>query len=202
MFRINKGCENLERIYIMLSATDSVLSNAIGLVTQKKYNHISIALDKELHEIYSFGRLKPNNPIIGGFSCEDVTSDFYLKAECQIYELEITTTQLKNLRSNLSVYEKNKTHYHYNLLGLITAWAKIPWDREFAYFCSEFVSTLLIEAEILNTNLIPSITTPHDIIESLKLELIYEGPMWQYKLLDLPPGYIRRLKNFVHARII
>ena len=186
----------------MLSATDSVLATAIGLVTQKKYNHISIALDKELHEVYSFGRLKPSNPVIGGFSLEDVTSDFYLKAECQIYELAITTAQLKSLRFNLTAYEKNKTHYHYNLLGLITAWAKIPWDREFAYFCSEFVSTLLIDSKILNNNLIPSITTPHEIIENLELKLIYEGPMWQYKMLDLPAGYIQRFKNFVYDRII
>lgn len=186
----------------MLSATNSVLATAIGSVTQKKYNHISIALDKELKEVYSFGRLKPNNPIIGGFSREDVTSDFYLKAECQIYELEITATQLQDLRSNLSDFEKNKMYYHYNLLGLITAWANIPWDREYAYFCSEFVSTILIDSKILNNNLIPSTTTPHDIMKNLEIELVYEGPMWQYKLLDLPPGYIQRIKNYVYARII
>lgn len=185
----------------MLSATNSMLATTIGVVTKKKYNHISISLDKELNEVYSFGRLTPNNLFIAGFSREDVTSDFYLKAECQVYELQITDTELVKLRAVLKEFEKNKSDYHYNLLGLITAWAKIPWNRKYAFFCSEFVSTVLIESEILNGNLIPSITSPHDILDNLNLELIFEGTMWQYKLLDLPSGYIQRFKNYVYTRI-
>ena len=191
----------MERIYIMLSATSSMLSTAIGTVTKKKYNHISISFDKELNEVYSFGRLNPNNPIIGGFSREQVTSNFYLKAECQIYELEVTKLELEKIRSIINRYEENKRYYYYNLLGLITAWLNIPWDRPNAHFCSEFVSTVLIEADVLSNTLIPSITTPHDIVNNLDLSLYYEGYMWQYKLLDLPVGYIQRMKNFVHIRM-
>ena len=177
----------------MLSATDSMLATAIGTVTGKKYNHISISLDKELTEVYSFGRLNPNNPIIGGFSRENVTSDFYLKAECQIYKLKIRSAELEKLELVIEEFIENKENYHYNLLGLLTAWAKIPWDREYAYFCSEFISTILIDSEILEDTLIPSTTTPHDILELLSLELVFEGYMWQYKLLDLPIGYIQRV---------
>lgn len=192
----------MEHVYIMLSATNSVLATAIGTITQKKYNHISIAFDVELQEVYSFGRLHPKNPINGGFSKEDVTSDFYLKAECQVYKLEITKNQLASLRAVIHSYEEKKEDYHYNLLGLLTAWAKIPWYREYAYFCSEFVSTVLIKSKVLNQQLIPSITAPHEIIDNLNVELIFKGYMWQYKLTGLPLGYIRRLKNFVQARMI
>ena len=191
----------MERIYIMLSATSSMLSTAIGTVTKKKYNHISISFDKELNEVYSFGRLNPNNPIIGGFSREQITSNFYLKAECQIYELEVTKLELEKIRSIINRYEENKRYYYYNLLGLITAWLNIPWDRPNAHFCSEFVSTVLIEADVLSKTLIPSITTPHDIVNNLDLSLYYEGYMWQYKLVDLPAGYIQRMKNFIHLRM-
>lgn len=191
----------MEHIYIMLSATNSMLSTAIGTVTKKKYNHISISFDKELNEVYSFGRLNPNNPFNGGFSREQVTSNFYLKAECQIYELEVTKLELEKLRSIINRYEENKRYYYYNLLGLITAWLNIPWDRPNTHFCSEFVSTVLIEADVLSNTLIPSITTPHDIVNNLDLSLYYEGHMWQYKLLDLPVGYIQRMKKFVHIRL-
>ncbi len=192
----------MEHVYIMLSATNSMLSTAIGTVTKKKYNHISIAFDKELNEVYSFGRLNPNNPFIGGFSREQVTSNFYLKAECQIYELEVTGEQLEKLRSIISQYEKNEHYYYYNLLGLITAWLNIPWDRQDAFFCSEFVSTVLIESGVLDNSLIPSITRPHDIINNLNLALYFEGHMWQYKLQDLPLSHLRRLKDFVQIRMI
>ena len=115
--------------------------------------------------------------------------------------MQISYTELANLRAVLKEFEENRSDYHYNLLGLITAWAKIPWNRHYAFFCSEFVSTVLIESEILNENLVPSITSPHDILENLNLELIFEGTMWQYKLLDLPSGYIQRFKNYVYTRI-
>ena len=191
----------MEHIYIMLSATNSMLSTAIGVVTKKKYNHISISFDKELDEVYSFGRLNPNNPFSGGFSREQVTSNFYLKAECQIYELEVTREQFKKIRAIIDQYDKNKHYYYYNLLGLITAWLNIPWDRPDAYFCSEFVSTVLIESDVLDKSLIPSVTRPHDIINNLDLALYFEGHMWQYKLKNLPLGYLQRLKDYVQVRI-
>lgn len=191
----------MEHIYIMLSATNSLLSTAIGTITKKKYNHISISLDKELNEVYSFGRLNPNNPLIGGFTREQVTSNFYLKAECQIYELEVTGEQLDTLKSIIIQYEENKYYYYYNLLGLITAWLNIPWDRPNAYFCSEFVSTVLIESGVMENSLIPSITKPYDIINNLKLALYFEGHMWQYKLQDLPLSSLQRLKDYVHLRL-
>lgn len=189
------------KIYVMLSATNSMLSTAIGTVTKKKYNHISIAFDKELTEVYSFGRLEPSNPFNGGFSREQVTSNFYLKAACQIYELEVTEAQLEKLRTSINRYEENKHDYFYNLLGLMTAWLEIPWDRPNAFFCSEFVSTVFIESDILDIALIPSLTRPYDVIDNLNLSLYYEGHMWQYKLQDPPIGYMQRLKDFVHVRI-
>lgn len=186
----------------MLTATNSILAGAIGTITRKKYNHISISLDKELTEVYSFGRLNPNNPIMGGFSQEDVTSDFFLKAECQVYELKVLNAEFKKIESVIETYKEYRNYYHYNFLGLITAWGNIPWDREFAYFCSEFVSTVLIEADLLDKYLEPSTTSPYDIIDRLDVDLIYEGDMWEYKLLGLPVGYIQRFKNFVNTRFI
>lgn len=41
-------------------------------VYQEPLNHVSIALDRELTEVYSFGRKQPDNPFIGGFVKEDI----------------------------------------------------------------------------------------------------------------------------------
>lgn len=196
-----KGSDSLAHVYLMLSATSSMLSAAIGTFTKKKYNHISISFDEELNEVYSFGRLNPNNAFIGGFSRERVTSNFYLKAKIQLYKLEVTDEEMESLRMIVQRYDKHQDLYYYNLLGLITAWLKIPWERPNTYFCSEFISTLLIEADVLTRDFIPSITTPHEIIDALNPPMHFEGFMWQYKLQDLPKGYVQRFKNFVQIHL-
>ncbi|MCL1950335.1 MAG: hypothetical protein FWF59_11445 [Turicibacter sp.] len=47
-------------IYIVLTKTSSVASKLIGCYTKKPYSHVSIAFDKELKQVYSFGRKRPN----------------------------------------------------------------------------------------------------------------------------------------------
>lgn len=54
-------------IYIVLTDTGTLLSKAIGMYTRKDLNHASIAFDKELTEMYSFGRKQRHNPFVGGF---------------------------------------------------------------------------------------------------------------------------------------
>lgn len=189
-------------IYLMLTQTSSALSKTLKCVTRKDYNHISLAMDKELTEVYSFGRLNPNNPFVGGFTYEDVTSDFYRNASCRIYALEITEWDLTNLLFTLNRFKENKDNLHYNFLGLFTAWMKLPWERPNAYFCSEFVSTVLMDAYIMKNHLPASIITPTEIIERVTPILLYEGTLYDY--LSLAPAMHRscKMKLFRHLRAI
>ena len=45
----------MQKIYIMVSYTGTILSNLIRFYTKKEYTHVSISLDVELNELYSFG---------------------------------------------------------------------------------------------------------------------------------------------------
>ena len=57
----------VEKIYIIQSCTGTILSNIIKGYTKNIYTHVSLSLDINLNNMYSFGRLNPYNPFWGGF---------------------------------------------------------------------------------------------------------------------------------------
>lgn len=46
----------MKKIYIVATYTGTALSYIIKKTTKENYAHVSIALDKELKQMYSFGR--------------------------------------------------------------------------------------------------------------------------------------------------
>lgn len=57
----------MKKIYIVLTHTGTTLSKIIKNYTNDEFSHVSISLDSELKEMYSFGRLNAYNPFWGGF---------------------------------------------------------------------------------------------------------------------------------------
>ena len=57
----------MKKIYIILTHTGTFLSRVIKAFTGNKFTHVSIALDRNMEYMYSFGRLRPYNPFLGGF---------------------------------------------------------------------------------------------------------------------------------------
>ncbi len=60
----------------MLTFTGTILSRVVKLYTKKEYSHVSIALDENLEEMYSFGRLNPYIAFIGGFVREGIDTRY------------------------------------------------------------------------------------------------------------------------------
>ncbi|HEY8363108.1 MAG TPA: hypothetical protein VIK77_09535 [Tissierellaceae bacterium] len=160
-----------------------MLSKCINLYTKEPYTHVSIALDEELKELYSFGRLKPNNPIIGGFVKEDIENGTYARfpeTRCAVYSLDINEMQYRRLLRELEKFKKNKERYRYNLIGLFGVAINYPVERKYNYFCSQFVSTLLKRSGIKLIDKPTALTSPKDFRECKKLNLIYEGKLRNY----------------------
>ena len=51
----------MKNIYLIITYTGTIPAKLIKLYTKNEYSHISISLDKELTEMYSFARLNPYN---------------------------------------------------------------------------------------------------------------------------------------------
>lgn len=168
------------KIYIVLTDTGTIFTRLIKLYTKSPYNHVSIAFDKQLKEIYSFGRKNPYNPFFAGFVQENIENHLFQRAACQIYGLTVTENQYHKLVENIEQFKKNHKKYKYNLLGLLGIMFNKEIHREYAYFCSQFIATLFFRCGIPLTKKSPNLTTPDDIRKSIKLCLEYEGPLDVY----------------------
>lgn len=168
------------RVYILFTNTGSLLTKLIKLYTKKPYNHASIALDRNLLEVYSFGRKTVRNPFIGGFVKEDVKSGLFKQADCAIYSFTATEDQIQKMNHLLIQFEAQKKDYRYNFLGLFGVIFNKPIKRKKAFFCSQFVAFLLAKSNILDFNKPLSLITPHDLHSEFKFQFVYEGKIKDY----------------------
>ena len=172
------------KIYILLSDTGSLLTKAIKVYTKDPYNHVSISLNKDLSELYSFGRKKEYNPYIGGFVKEDVHNHLLKYSDSEIYELEVTPYQYLEIKRKIEFFESRKREYKYNLLGMLAMIANVDFIREDHYFCSQFVSVVLNSAGISISNKPEHYTTPNDFRKTENMNLIFKGILNQYPNLN------------------
>lgn len=173
----------MSKIYILLTYSGSLLSKFINIYTREPYSHVSVSLDKNLNELYSFGRLRPKNPLFAGFVKEDVENGTYSrfpKTRCALYSLEITEEQFKKVTEEIERFKNNRERYGYNLIGLLGVILNKPIERENNYFCSQFVSTVLKSGGIKLIDKPSGLIEPKDFRYCKELTLIYEGPLKTY----------------------
>lgn len=164
----------------MLTDTNTVLSKTIKLYTKATYNHASIALEPTLLKPYSFGRKYVHNPFLGGFIEEDLYRPYFLRAQCAIYCCEVSEQQYETLVKRLSFYNETKDIYRFNLLGLVTLALNIDFERSDAFFCSQFVASILTESDIYTFEKEPYFITPEDLSQIPIFEPVYSGPLQGY----------------------
>lgn len=172
----------MKKIYIVLTQTGTLLSKTIKLCTGKQYNHVSIALDEELEELYSFGRINPYNAFIGGFVHEGInkgTFKRFYRTETQVYEKEVTPEQYEKLRINIGNIEKNKHKYSFNLTGLALAGLHKDYSPANKFFCSQFVRHIL-NCSGIDTSTIPDVPQPEDFKMLEGMNLLYDGQLRFY----------------------
>ena len=111
----------MHKIYIVLTYTGSFLARIVRGYTRKEFSHVSISLDKNLNEMYSFGRLNPYNPFIGGFVQESPkygTFKRFYKTTSEIYRIEVEDNKYNKLKEKIDEFKQNKEKYKFNVLGL------------------------------------------------------------------------------------
>ncbi|MFC4558167.1 hypothetical protein ACFO3D_08075 [Virgibacillus kekensis] len=168
-------------IYFLFTDTGTYLSRLINYVTKQPLNHVSLAFEPELNEVYSFGRKRPRNPFIGGFVKEDIKSDFLKNSACAVYSYQLSESDWYKVKERIKEIEKQKSNYKYNFLGLFGVFLQVEINREDALFCSQFVATVLNGIESLQFNKPIHFITPADIRNHCGLQLLYQGPLHCYQ---------------------
>lgn len=173
----------MKKIYIVLAHTGTLLSRVIKIRTGAEYTHVSIALDEELNEMYSFGRKYSYVAFIGGFVREGAnfgTFKRFYNTEISIYELEVTDNQYRNVYSTIENIKEHKNEYRFNILGLFLAGFNKKRKLEKTYYCAEFVKAVL-EKSCIDTQNLPEIIKPENFKKLKNTKLIYKGLLKEYK---------------------
>lgn len=173
-------------LYLIFSKTGTWLSKVLRIFIRIKYVHTAISLEENLKTMYSFGRVNPNNPFSGGFTQESFRTGIFIKnrnCECLVYRIQITKDQYTVLVNEISKFLSSSKSLHYNFLGLFTAGLNIPIQRKNYYFCSQFVSELLIKINVLDSSSIPALIKPTDLLRLEAKEKVFEGFTREYKVI-------------------
>lgn len=173
----------MKEIYIVLTHTGTVLSRIIKNYTQDEFSHVSISLDKELKEMYSFGRLNPYNPFWGGFVQEGInfgTFKRFRKTVCKIYSLKITEEQYNNVRGMIEYIKSSKQLQKFNVIGLFAVGFNKRISFENSFYCAEFVKYVLDKSGIENN--LPELIKPEDFKNIQDLNEIYSGRLRKYQI--------------------
>ena len=168
-----------KKIYIVLTYTGTLLSKIIKFSTRGNYCHVSLALDKRLRKMYSFGRINPYIPFIGGFVHEGINIGTFKRFKntiTEIYCIEVTNKQYNIIKQEIKNIKYNKKNYKFNILGLVLAGINYKYQKKNTFYCAEFVKYLTNQANIeLN---LPDIVKPMDF--RYKNNFVYKGLLRKY----------------------
>jgi hypothetical protein len=171
------------KIYLVLTETGSIVSRLIGFYTKARYNHVSLCLNDDMQEFYSFGRKIMWFPLIGGFVVEHIDSGVYkvfADTNCIIYKLDIDEGKFRKLKTTVDSFIENKDLYGFNLIGLLGIILKVPLKSKNRYFCAQFVAAMLYESGIFDFSKDASLVTPEDFHRIPGLVTVYKGRLSEF----------------------
>ncbi len=173
-----------KKIYILISKTHTFPSRIIKFWTKEPYAHASIALDLELREMYSFARKGIYNPFNCGFILEDINNGIFgrdIDTRCIVLELPITESQYRRVVDELAKFKANSDKYRYNYWGLYGVIRNKAIEREYNYFCSQFVASVLKRSGIQVLDKEPGLVRPDDFRKCGAFKVIYKGLLRRYR---------------------
>lgn len=174
----------MKTIYIILTNSGTMLSKIIRVYTKNTYTHVSIALQENPNEFYSFGRLNPYNAFWGGFVKESKyvgTFKRFCNAITAIYAMSVTNEQYEIIKNEINTFKSHKNEYRFNTLGLFLVPLKKQIKRYNTFYCAEFVRYVLKRARTDIQNL-PVIIKPQDFSKLKNVKLVYKGYLREYCL--------------------
>lgn len=132
-------------IYVIFSSTPYWIGKAIRIITGETYNHVSIALDPELTQMYRFARRYYKTPFYGGFVKESL-SRYHINgksATVKICQIPVSEDQYKRISSRMNKMLEKRHVYLYNHISILGTVIKKPIRAKGAYTCAEFCVMIL-----------------------------------------------------------
>lgn len=166
-------------IYIVFSSTQYLIGKAIRKITGEPYNHMSIALDEDLEQMYSFARRHYHTPLYGGFVRES-KARYCAKgqrAHIEICRLPVDASRLAAVKERLAHMYSQRDLYIYNHASAISALLRKSVKVRKSYTCVEFGVDILHQLDYPVTP--GHFYTVCDVEKLLHEYAVYEGPIPQ-----------------------
>ena len=145
-------------VYLAFARSNSPAGEVIGLFTQRTYNHVSLAFDRDLRTLVSY-----NGGGRGGAPGLNPETLWELAgrpgAAVRVYRLAATRDQKQIMLRRLG--KINQEGSAYNLLGLVLPYAPQPNTM----FCSQFVYGILKLAGLAYFQKDPQQVRPTDLLD-------------------------------------
>ena len=158
-------------IYVVLSKTPTKVGSAIRKLAGIKYNHASIAFDRELIQLYSFARRQYKNPLDAGLVREHpewFSLRRHNRVDVRIYKIPVTREQYLKGKTRILEIKHDSDGYLYNLFSVLFFPFMKGFETYKAYSCAEFVAHMIRTMGIeLSPNKLDCMFTPQDIGERI-----------------------------------
>lgn len=169
----------MQNIYILLTRSPSIVSRAISYSTGDDFTHSSLAYDDKLYTLCSFARRYTRLPLPAGLVREKLESGFYelhKDIPCALLSLQVSDSVYRKLCKKVDGMLLRKKDFHYDARGLIMCKMGRESKRDNHYFCSKFVSEVLLESGAVKSLPKPaSLMHPQDFLDLEEATLVYKG---------------------------
>ena len=190
-------------LYIVLTRTNTTMSKLIQIFKNDEYTHAAISLDKNLDQMYSFGRKHIFNPFVGRFKKEKLDEGIYKISRTVpgvIIELQVSKQQYEDAKELLEQFISNSNLYKYNYMGLLCCLFNKSVCYDYRFLCSEFVYYILKESGIVDLKKSRNLVRPENLLD-IEGKIIYKGDLkkikFSYETWDIEKINMREL-NIYH----
>ena len=192
-----------KKIYILLTKQTDIGSRIFTILSGSKYLHASIGFE-ERGTFYSFNAKR-------GF-CIEQPSIKRQYVPCMLYSLNVNDEVFSDIETRISGFRDSGKRYGFSHFGMFLAIfrmpLKIPFLFDDSYFCTMFVSELIIKSGAAKLKYKPYRYLPRHFSHEEALELCFEG-VWgqppefsdcQGDLFSIPVRYAKRYAKKAHKR--
>lgn len=173
----------MKNVYVIVSHTGTLLSRIIRKLTGDKYTHASIGFEEDLSEMYSFGRIFPYNPLLGGFVKESPlygTMKRFRFADIVVLKISVPAEKFAEINTYIVNMYRNRDKYHYNYIGLFLAKFGIHRRKKNYFYCSEFVQDILEKFDLVAKDEFNGVVRPAELLNIKQGKVIYRGKLCNY----------------------
>ena len=175
------------KIYILLTKFGDIRGRILSAMSGSYYTHVSLGLEEDPGTFYSF--------VLKGFRIEKLSR--YLKPgrepfPVKLYEIEVAQKTYEKIKEKIDYFVAYRSRMHYTTVGLILSLLRIPYQRKFTYFCSQFVAHILQQAGIVPAHHKPALYLPQDLSDVPGTTLLFSGNMqtlFVYLGMMIPADY-------------